>query len=191
MAGIRVRALLGTLLILGCGVSTQGATAGAAAPYFEGKTITVVEGRSPGGSGNIKTQLSIQAMLKYLPGKPAVVYRYIPGAGGARSVNHVIGKAPRNGLVIGGVSTAVVSSVITGARGVRFKLEDLVWLGTSAPGSPTAVVVRPGLGIDSVEKLRAYKGLRFPNRNVGHTIYIRDRLTAFVLELKEPRWVLG
>jgi hypothetical protein len=52
-------------------------------------------------------------------------------------------------------------------------------------------VIRPGLGLDSPEKLRAYTGLRFANRSVGHSMYVRDRLTAFVLDLKDPKWILG
>ena len=160
-------------------------------PYYQGKTITILEGRSPGGTGGIKTQTAIKFVLKYLPGNPSVVYQFMPGAGGISAVNHLIHKAPRDGLTIGGVSSAIVSSVITSAPSVRFRLEDIRWLGTGSPGTPTGIVVRPGLGIDSVEKLKAYVGLRFAQRSVGHTMYIRDRLSAFVLELKDPKWVLG
>jgi hypothetical protein len=42
-----------------------------------------------------------------------------------------------------------------------------------------------------VEKLRGTKGLRFANRAVGHSLYILDRLMAWIFELSEPRWVLG
>jgi hypothetical protein len=52
-------------------------------------------------------------------------------------------------------------------------------------------MVRPGLHIDTVEKLKAYKGLRFADRSVGHALYIINRLFAYVLELNEPQWVLG
>ena len=85
-------------------------------PYYQGKTITILEGRSPGGTGGIKTQTAIKFVLKYLPGNPSVVYQFMPGAGGISAVNHLIHKAPRDGLTIGGVSSAIVSSVITALR---------------------------------------------------------------------------
>ena len=53
------------------------------------------------------------------------------------------------------------------------------------------MIIRPELGLDSVEKLRSYKGLRIAQRSVGHSMYILDRMFAFILELKDPRWILG
>lgn len=190
---IAKKSVLGAIALVAVSmlVAAGGEGVAAEAPYYQGKTITILEGRSPGGTGSIKTQTALKFVLKYLPGNPSVAYQFMPGAGGISAVNHVINVAPRDGLTIGGVGSAIVSSVITGAPGIRFQLEDLRWLGTGSPGSPTGIVIRPALSIDSVEKLRAYKGLRFANRSVGHAMYIRDRLTAFTLELKDPKWVLG
>jgi len=61
----------------------------------------------------------------------------------------------------------------------------------TASGGPYSVAIRRQLGLDTIEKLRDYKGLRFANRSVGHTMYIIDRIAAYVLELKEPKWILG
>jgi tripartite-type tricarboxylate transporter receptor subunit TctC len=189
---VKKRLILGALAIFAGLFAAAGAKGVAAeTPYYQGKTITILEGRSPGGTGSIKTQTALKFVLKYLPGNPSVVYQFMPGAGGISAVNHVIHVAPRDGLTIGGVSSAIVSSVITGAPGIRFRLEDIRWLGTGSPGSPTGLVIRPELGIDSIEKLKAHNGLRFAQRSVGHTMYIRDRLAAFVLELKDPKWILG
>ncbi|NIO07481.1 MAG: hypothetical protein GTO40_05545, partial [Deltaproteobacteria bacterium] len=56
---------------------------------------------------------------------------------------------------------------------------------------PYTLVLRPELRIDSVEKLKAYKGLRFANRSVGHSMYNIDRVMAYILDLQNPTWVLG
>ena len=161
------------------------------APYFQGKTLTVVEARSAGGTGSLRTQTATKYLPKYLPGKPTIVFQFMPGGGGAIAMNHVATVARKDGLMIGNVSSAAFGSLLTGASGFRFKLEDIRWLGTATSGTPTALVIRPALGLDSVEKLRAYTGLRFGNRSVGHSMYVRDRLTAFILELKDPKWILG
>jgi len=160
------------------------------AGYYKGKTIKIVEGRRPGGTGSLRTTTTVKHLKKYL-GFSAAVFQYIPGAGGRGAVNHVVKSARRDGLTIGNSSSGIFAAAILGTRGVRYKLEELVILGAGSPGGATTLSVRPGLKLDSVEKLKAYKGLRFANRSVGHSMYMRDRLTAFILELKNPRWVLG
>jgi len=180
-----------TMVILALVLVTKGRGTAGEAPYYQGKTITVIEARAAGGTGSLRTRTAMKYLSKYLPGNPSVFYQFMPGGGGAIAVNHVINAAPRNGLTLGNVSSGIFASIITGASGIRFKLEDIRWLGSGSSGTPTALVIRPGLGIDSVEKLRAYTGLRFANRSVGDSMYVRDRLTAFILELKEPRWILG
>jgi hypothetical protein len=106
-------------------------------------------------------------------------------------VNHLVNVAERDGLTIGSVSSGLFSNILIGSPAIRFELDDLAFLGAGSPGNPTALVVRPELKLDTVKELKAYEGLRFAQRAVGHSMYVRDRLTAFVLELKDPKWVLG
>ena len=163
----------------------------AQAGYYEGKTIKVIEGRTPGGTGSLRTQITIKYVAKYLGGKTTTVIQYMPGGGGTSAANQIAKVSKRNGLTLGNVSSGVLSNAILGARGVRYDLDDFVLLGSGSPGGATTISIRPALKIDSVEKLKAYKGLRFANRSVGHSMYVRDRLTAFILELDKPTWVLG
>jgi tripartite-type tricarboxylate transporter receptor subunit TctC len=182
-----------TGLILSFALTSVLAAGGIAAeaPYYQGKTITILEGRTPGGTGSLRTRSGVKYLLKYLPGEPSIFYQYMPAVGGVGAANHIAGLARQDGLTIGNVSGGVFSSAIFKAPQVRYKLDDFVFLGSGNPGSPTVLSVRPALRIDSVEKLKAYKGLRFANRAVGHSMYIRDRLVSFVLELKDPQWILG
>jgi hypothetical protein len=128
---------------------------------------------------------------RYIPGSPTIRPHYLPSAGGVAAANHLANVVKRDGMTLGASSSALYTSAILGATGVRYKLDDFVFLGAPYSGGPHTLVVRPGLHLDTVEKLRAYKGLRFANRSVGHAIYIIDRLFAYVLELNEPKWVLG
>ena len=162
-----------------------------AAPYYEGKTLVVIEGRRPGGTGSLRTQATMNYVRKHLSGNPSIVYKYMPGGGGTAAANHMAIRAKRDGLTIANIGTGLYSNAMFGSRGVRYKLEDFVFLGTGTSGGPYLLVVRPGLGLDSVEKLRAHRGLRFGQRSVGHSMYTLDRLMAFILELNEPKWILG
>ena len=126
-------------------------------------------------------------MLKYLPkyvaGNLTIVPQYMPGAGGVAAANHLANVAKRDGLTLGGSSSALYTSAILGSAGVRYKLDDFTFLGAPYSGGPHTLVVRPALHIDTVEKLKAYKGLRFADRSVGHALYIINRLFAYLLEL--------
>ena len=60
-------ALVFSVLVLFPGVgSTQ-------APYYAGKTITVIEGNSAGGVADLRTRTIMQFLQKYIPGNPMIV----------------------------------------------------------------------------------------------------------------------
>ena len=47
------------------------ASAGLAqAPYYQGKTITIVRGSAPGGVGEMRTRAVANYLKKYVPGNP-------------------------------------------------------------------------------------------------------------------------
>lgn len=160
-------------------------------PFYAGKTITAVIGTSLGGTGGLRYTAVMKYLPKYIPGNPAIVPQYMPAAGGVTAANHVAHMAKRDGLTISGISSSLYANTILGAAGVRYKLDDFTFLGSSYSGGPHVLTARPGLRLDTVEKLKAYKGLRFAQRSVGHAMYVIDRLFAYVLELDDPRWVLG
>jgi hypothetical protein len=45
--------------------------------------------------------------------------------------------------------------------------------------------------LDSIEKLRAATGIRIGAHSVGHITYINGRIAAYLLGLKEPKFVVG
>ena len=113
-------------------------------PYYQGKTLpSSKEDRR--GYRRHKNSNGDKICFEVPPRQSFGCLSVHAWAGGISAVNHLIHRAPRDGLTIGGVSSAIVSSVITGAPSIRFRLEDIRWLGTGSPGTPTGVVVRPGL----------------------------------------------
>jgi tripartite-type tricarboxylate transporter receptor subunit TctC len=181
-------AVVGVILgsVLGGGGSTT-----LAAPFFEGKQLVVVVAYRPGGAGHLRTQIEAQHLSKLLPGHPTVVYKFVPGADGAAAANYMSNVARRDGLTIANIGTGMFSSAIFKAPEARFKLKDFIFFGTGYGGGPYVVEIRPELGLDTIEKLKAYKGVRFGQRTVGHPQYILDRLIAYVLELKDPKFLVG
>jgi tripartite-type tricarboxylate transporter receptor subunit TctC len=162
-------------------------------PFYQGKTLTIVEGRSPGGTGSLRVQAVVKYLQNYLPGNPAVAYQHIAGGGGTAAANHLANVAKRDGLTIGNIGTSVFANAVLSVQGVRYKAGDFVYFGSPVVGGggPFTIIIRPELRLDTIEKLRAHKGLRFAQRSVGHFLYILDRIFSYALDLREPKWVLG
>ncbi|MBM2805116.1 MAG: tripartite tricarboxylate transporter family receptor, partial [Deltaproteobacteria bacterium] len=76
-------------------------SAPAQAPFYQGKTITIVHGRSAGGSGDFRTRAVVPFLHKYIPGNPTIVHEYMDGAGGRKAANHIFNVARPDGLTIG------------------------------------------------------------------------------------------
>lgn len=67
---------------------------------FAGKTVTVVIGATSGGATDVFGRLSGTYMAEALPGRPAVVARNVPGAGGVVALNSFYNQAKPDGLTI-------------------------------------------------------------------------------------------
>jgi len=159
--------------------------------YYQGKTLTILRGGSPGGYGDLQARALIPYLKKYIPGEPTIIIEHKQGAAGRTAINYIYSGAKPDGLTIGAVGNVLVSGPILGLAGSNYDLEKLIYLGSTESGSPTAFVTRKDAGLDTVEKLRAATGLRIGANSVGHITYINGRIAAYLLGLKEPKFVVG
>lgn len=160
-------------------------------PFYKGKTIKLVSGRKPGGSGDMRVRGLLPFLKKHIPGNPNLVMRYMPGGGGRKTSNYIYKVARPDGLTIGNVGSGLVSNGILGASGVKYDVDKLVYLGSANSKSSYVFFTRSELGLNTLEKLRAHSGLRIGSQSVGHDIYVNARLQAWFLGLKEPKFITG
>ena len=163
----------------------------AQAPYFQNKTIKIVRGGEPGGTGDLQARALIPFLKKHIPGEPTIIVENMPGAAGRKAANHIFSTAKPDGLSIGAVGAGLVAGPILGLSGSQYDLEKLIYLGSTESGDPYVFVSRRESGLDSLEKLRAVPNIRIGAQAVGHPIYVSGRLFAYLLGLKDPRMVLG
>lgn len=159
--------------------------------YYQGKTLTILRGGTPGGYGDLQSRALIPYLKKYIPGEPTIIIEHKQGAAGRTAINYIYSGAKPDGLTIGAVGNVLVSGPILGLAGTNYDLDKLVYLGSTESGSPTAFVTRKEAGLDSVEKLRAATGVRIGANSVSHITYINGRIAAYLLGLKEPKFVVG
>ncbi|TMA66150.1 MAG: hypothetical protein E6J73_04375, partial [Deltaproteobacteria bacterium] len=160
-------------------------------PYFQGKTILLVQGREPGGTGALRVQAAIPFIKKYLPGEPVIVTQFMPGGGGRKATNYIYHNAKPDGMTFGNVGSGLIANAILGSTGVEYDIDKLIYLGASNSTAQYVFGTTTKLGLDTLDKLRARAGLRIGAQTVGHDIYINGRLFSWLLGLKEPRFVTG
>jgi tripartite-type tricarboxylate transporter receptor subunit TctC len=161
------------------------------APYFQDKTITILRGGSPGGSGDMQAKSLIPFLKKYIPGNPTIIIQNMPGAAGMKAVNYSYTTSRPDGLTITAIGSGLAAGAILGLPGVKYDLDKLIYLGSTEHGDPYVFLSRKEAGWDSLEKLRAASGVRLGAQTVGHAIYISGRIFAYILGLKDPNIVVG
>ncbi len=164
---------------------------GQSTPYFQGKTILLVQGREPGGTGALRAQAAIPFLKKYLPGEPIIVTQFMPGGGGRKASNFVARNAKPDGLTLGNVGSGLIANAVLGSTGVEYDIDKLIYLGAANSTAQYVFGSVARLGLDSLDKLRAHPGLRVGAQTVGHDIYINGRLFSWILGLKDPKFITG
>jgi tripartite-type tricarboxylate transporter receptor subunit TctC len=160
-------------------------------PYFKGKTITILRGGRPGGSGDMQARALIPFLKKYIPGNPTIVIENMPGAAGMKAVNFAYTSAKPDGLTITAVGSGLATGAILGLPGVKYDIDKLIYLGSTEHGDPYIFVTRKEAGFNSLDKLRSASGVRIGAQTVGHAVYISGRIFAYILGLKDPKMVVG
>jgi tripartite-type tricarboxylate transporter receptor subunit TctC len=161
------------------------------APFYQGKTITVVQMVAAGGTGDMRRRALFPFLQKYIPGNPTIVSEYMPGGGGRKAANHIYRTARPDGLTIGGLSSSVVANAVLDTGGVQYDLDKFIYLGSPVSIFHYVLLTWKGLGINSLDKLRSKPALRLGAQEVGHDVYIIARVFAYLVGLKEPKFVVG
>jgi tripartite-type tricarboxylate transporter receptor subunit TctC len=178
-------------LILGLSLAQLSISFAQSTPYYQGKTIILIQGREPGGTGAMRTQAVIPFLRKYIPGEPVIVTQFMPGGGGRKAANYVYRNAKPDGLTIGNVGSGLVANAVLGATGVQYDIDKFVHLGSANSTAQYVFGSVAKLGLDNLDKLRARPSLRIGAQTVGHDIYINGRLFSWLLGLKDPKFVTG
>jgi tripartite-type tricarboxylate transporter receptor subunit TctC len=160
-------------------------------PIYEGKTITIIQGRGPGGTGDLRVKAVIPFLKKYIPGQPTIVSEYMNGGGGTKAANHVYRNASRDGLTMGNVGGGLVPNAIFGESGVLYDIDKLIFLGTTNGAQHYVFYTHKDAGLNSLEKLRSAAQVRIGAPSVGGELYTMGRIFAYFLGMKDPRLVLG
>lgn len=161
------------------------------APFYQGKTITLIVGSGAGGMGDLRAKAIASVLAKHIPGNPTITLQYMPGGGGRKAANHLYNSARADGLTLYRISSSIVPYAVLGESGVQYDIDKLIYLGTTEHVLYYLFGTRKEVGLNTLAKLRAASGIRIGSAPVGHTGYIHSRVTAYLLDMKEPRIIPG
>jgi len=147
-------------------------------PFYEGKTVRIVVGFSPGGTYDLWARLMAHHMSKHVPGSPSFVVQNMTGGGSMIAANYVYNVAKPDGLTFGLVTPALYIEQLVGRKEVQFD-----WPKFSYVGSPerTARIfyIRADSGHKMIEDIRkATEPPKCGATGVGTASYYWPKLLA-------------
>src|ERR1043166_1449425 len=122
MAPGRVTAILAASLLLS-------GSAARAADFYQGKQVTIVVGFSSAGTYDATARLFARHLGKYLPGKPTIIVRNMPGAGSMVAANSLYSSAPKDGTTLGVIGGGVVLEPLLGTAQANYDPRRCHWIG--------------------------------------------------------------
>lgn len=132
------------------------ASAYAAAPYYEGKTVRLIVAFAPGGGFDTYSRALGRHLGKHIPGNPTVVVDNMTGAGGIVHANYMFKQAKPDGLTIGNNIGGLFMQQIMGAKGIEFDGRKFEYIGAPAVDHPVCVLTKAS-GVATMEKWLALK----------------------------------
>jgi tripartite-type tricarboxylate transporter receptor subunit TctC len=133
------RHVLSCALALGLTAAAPTAYAQAGAPTFAGKTIEIWIGAAAGGGYDINARSVARFMPEYIPGKPTMLPKNMPGAGSLRAANLVYNTGAKDGTVIGAPSRSVMTMPLLGVENAKLDVTKVSWVGSVASEDSTCV----------------------------------------------------
>lgn len=107
-------------------------------PFYQGKTITMIVGYTPGGLYDVTTRMVARHIPKHLAGNPTVVVQNMPGAGGTRALMHIYSVAPKDGTVMGMVKRSYATDPMFESDAPEYDPNKLQPIGSTS--SETSIV---------------------------------------------------
>jgi tripartite-type tricarboxylate transporter receptor subunit TctC len=143
-----------------------------AAPYYDGKTITLVVAFAPGGTADTDGRMIAQHLARQIEGNPKIVVQNLPGAGGIKAINMAYQVAKPDGLSIFQLASGHFLQQLTGSDAVKFDLSKMPILGAWLH-STYVLSVRAATGMKTVEDVRkANAPLQVGTQGLGTGTYI-------------------
>jgi putative tricarboxylic transport membrane protein len=144
------------------------------AQFYKGKRITIVINYGAGGPTDVEGRLIARNLAKHIPGKPSVIVKNRPGAGGIVGSNFMGQVAKPDGLTVAIFTPPIISQVLEDP-GLKIDFSKFIWL--AGVGQPQICYMRkdaaPGIStVADILKAKTFKAAGMRNTS-SHDIRLR------------------
>jgi tripartite-type tricarboxylate transporter receptor subunit TctC len=162
-----------------------------AAPYYEGKKLTIIVGFEPGGGYDRLARLLAKHLPKHIPGKPTVIVENMPGASSMISANYIYNIAKPDGLTICSFNQGIPFAQLQKAEGVKFDVTKFAWIGSAASEASVFTVRADAPYKNFDDMLKSKEAIVFGSAGPGtqthqFPILLRDLLGLKLKEVVYP-----
>lgn len=142
-------------LAMTCAMTCAAASASAetVADFYKGKTISMIVQTTTGNDYDNRGRLLARYMSDFLPGKPQIVARNMPGGGGVVASNWLAKVAPRDGTVISMLMQTSSVNQALGMGQIQYDVRDFGWIGNTSD-TPSVVTVWHTAGARTIDDAR-------------------------------------
>lgn len=175
-AGVVGLACLASAVLLSFGVHAQ---------TFQGKTVRLVVGFTPGGGYDTYARLLSRHFGNHIPGKPNVVVENMPGAGSLKAVQWLDGPAPKDGTAITAFNPGLITqSMLEPDKMKNTDFRKFAWVGNIARDQRLCYLWHEK-GVKSFDEFRKGKWT-FGTTGVGAANWVNQRTLqrVFGVEIK-------
>ena len=97
--------------------------------FYRGKKLDMIIGYSSGGTYDLYARLVARYLGNYIPGKPLIVPRNMPGAGSRAAANWVSNIAPKDGTVLATADQSLSLQQAIGDKRINFDTTKFIYIG--------------------------------------------------------------
>jgi tripartite-type tricarboxylate transporter receptor subunit TctC len=143
-------------LITGIVLLTASLPPAVADDFYQGKTVRIIVGYTPGGFYDIWGRLLARHLGKHIPGHPTFIVLNMPGASSRVAATYVYNIAKPDGLTLGVISNNSFLDQVVGRHEVKFDLARFNWIGTQTK-SPILLYIRADTPYRSIHDIMKAK----------------------------------
>jgi tripartite-type tricarboxylate transporter receptor subunit TctC len=156
----------------------------AQAPFYQGKTITLVIGNQAGGLYDLWARHIANHIGKQIPGNPNIVVQNMPAAGSLVAANYLYNVAKPDGFTIGAVIPGIYTDQLIGRKEVQFDWARFNWIGTPEQ-TEWVFITRADSPYKSIEDIRsATEPPKCGSTGTGSFLYQVPKLLEETLGMK-------
>ena len=97
--------------------------------FYRGKRIDMIIGYSPGGTYDLYARFVARHLGNFIPGKPLIIPRNMPGAGSRTAAAWVYNIAPRDGTVLATADQSLSLQQAAGDKRLNFDTTKFIYIG--------------------------------------------------------------